>query len=496
MSILVVDDNTMLLSKIVRSLIRANRKVRSATSLTEAREVLNRETPEVLCLDLQLPDGSGMDLLEEIRAEGKQLPVIIISGHYSEANKQRAEQLGVSAFFSKPFVLQDLHKALDEVLEKSQEKEEKSDSVEAEHGPVLQDLEHDRVSRAKRAYTTRRVSLHQASQLIVNGYRPQAGDLVMARVDKRLQHTHIQLPSGRRAMMNVGDEIIVCYGNRYAPDQFESVIPEDLSPCHLVAAGGIASNSLSRNKAMKAATEISPIGVLADSSGQPLNIRNYALKSMPAPVSRPPVTVVIGTSMNAGKTTVAADTILGMSRQGLRVGAAKVTGTGAGGDVYRMLDSGAEHVFDFTDCGHPTTYKTPIDQCVDIMQTLIGKLSAEKVDTIVIEVADGILQDETRALLKTPEFRAMTDDIIFAAGDAMGALGGISWLQKQGLNIVGVSGVLTSSPLAMREFNMISDLTVYERGDLKSGAFPEGRLADKHESLEATMQFEPVALQA
>ena len=61
MSILVVDDNTMLLSKIVRSLIRANRKVRSATSLTEAREVLNKETPEVLCLDLQLPDGSGMD---------------------------------------------------------------------------------------------------------------------------------------------------------------------------------------------------------------------------------------------------------------------------------------------------------------------------------------------------------------------------------------------------------------------------------------------------
>ena len=69
MSILVVDDNTMLLSKIVRSLIRANRKVRSATSLTEARELLNKETPEVLCLDLQLPDGSGMDLLEEIRAE-------------------------------------------------------------------------------------------------------------------------------------------------------------------------------------------------------------------------------------------------------------------------------------------------------------------------------------------------------------------------------------------------------------------------------------------
>ena len=140
----------------------------------------------------------------------------------------------------------------------------------------------------------------------------------------------------------------------------------------------------------------------------------------------------------------------------------------------RHQSTGAEHVFDFTDCGYPTTYKTPIDQCVDIMQTLVGKLSAEKVDTIVIEVADGILQDETRALLQTPEFQAMTDDIIFAAGDAMGALGGIGWIQQQGLNVVGVSGVLTSSPLGMREFSMMSDVPVYTRGDLKSGSFPGG----------------------
>jgi DNA-binding response OmpR family regulator/dethiobiotin synthetase len=487
MSILVVDDNTMLLSKIVRSLMIRNRDVRSASSLEEARQLLNQEIPEVLCLDLQLPDGSGLDLLEEIRSAGKTFPVVIISGHYSKQNRDRAARLGVSGFFSKPFVLQDLHKLLDSLLEEpasyievnAASEDDIEDDIkvaELEKGPQLKPLNLERSTEAKRAYSTRHVALQQATQLLVNGYQPKSGDLVLARVDKRFQHTHLQLPDGRRSMMNAGDEIIVCYGNRYAPDQFEAEVPQDLSPCHLVAAGGIASLSLSRNNAMKSATQIIPVGVLADSEGKALNLKDYSFAVKSAPKRRPPVTVVMGTSMNAGKTTVAADLILGMTREGLQVGSAKVTGTGAGGDVFRMRDSGAKNVYDFTDCGYPTTYKVSLENCIEIMQTLIAQLTEDGSDSIVIEVADGILQEETRGLVLSKEFRALTDDIIFAAGDAMGALGGSSWLQQQGLNVIGVSGVITSSPLAMREFSQNSDIPVYTRADLKSGDYPQGGL--------------------
>ncbi len=487
MSILVVDDNTLLLSKIVRSLVRTNREVRTASSLTEARNHLRSYTPEVICLDLQLPDGNGMDLLEEIRAhsrklQGRKLPVIIISGHYSEENRRRAEQLGVSGFFSKPFVLQDLHKLLDQLLPRNVEVIDEAqlfdDSVDQEI-PLdnrLQQLDAGDLQRAKRAYTTRRVNLEDAKQLIVRDYSPQPGDLVLARVEKRVQHTHLQLSTGRRAMMNVGDQIIVAYGNRYAPDQFESEVPSDLSRCHLVAAGGVASQMLSRNKSMKAATSIQPIGVLADSDGKAINMRDYAVEAARIPRDRPPVTVVLGTSMNAGKTTVAADTILGMSRQGLRVGAAKVTGTGAGGDTFRMLDSGAVSVYDFTDCGFASTYKVPLMGCIEIMENLIGKLCQDGVDSIVIEVADGILQDETRGLLLTPAFQDLADDVIFAAGDAMGAISGVEWLLSKGLNVVAVSGCLTSAPLAVREFSKYSDVPVYGREELKSAEYIGGRI--------------------
>mgnify|MGYP002640683029 CR=1 FL=1 len=480
MAILVVDDNTLLLSKIVRSLMRANHQVRSATSLSEARSVLKTETPEVLCLDLQLPDGSGMDLLEEIRDQGQTLPVVIISGHYSEENKAQAEKLGVNGFFSKPFALQDLHKLLDELLSQPKDGCDKQQGTEknSTSEPMLVRLEPGRVSLAKNAYTTRRVDLQNASRLLVDDYRPQVGDLVLARVDKRSQHTHIQSTHGRRSMMNVGDEIIVAYGNRYAPDQFESEVPKNLSPCHLVAGGGVASKMLSRNKSIKSATAITPIGVLADEAGKAINMRDYALEFLSVPSDRPPVTVVLGTSMNAGKTTVASDIILGMSRQGLRVGAAKVTGTGAGGDVFRMQDNCAVKVYDFTDCGFPSTYKVSLVECIQIMETLIARLCEENVDSIVIEVADGILQEETRGLLLSPAFQNMADDIIFAAGEAMGALSGTEWLISKGLNVVGVSGVMTSAPLAMREFSRFSDVPVYGREDLKTGHFESGRLGN------------------
>jgi len=92
---------------------------------------------------------------------------------------------------------------------------------------------------AKAAYTTRHVDLHAASQLLT-GVRPRVGDLVLARVAVLGQHPKIELAHGRRAAMFPGDEIVVAYGNRYAPDQFEAEIPGDLGPCDLVAAGGVA----------------------------------------------------------------------------------------------------------------------------------------------------------------------------------------------------------------------------------------------------------------
>lgn len=311
-------------------------------------------------------------------------------------------------------------------------------------------LREDRREAAKRAFTTRRVDLELATRLR-SDLRPRAGDLVLARVAQLGQHQKLESPHGRRAQLYEGDEIIVSYGERYAPDQFEAVVPEDLSPCDLVAGGGVAGKVLSRHAKIRAATRLEPIGLLADDGCKVLNLARFALPRLTTKSALPPVVAVVGTSMNAGKTTAAAGLIHGLSRAGLAVAATKVTGTGSGGDLWTMLDAGARSVLDFTDHGHASTAGLDHDRIESVALSLMAHSATTKPDVIVVEVADGLLQRETGALLRSPRLREVLHGVLFAAGDAMGAVAGHQWLVEAGHRVLGVSGLLSASPLAVRE---------------------------------------------
>ena len=110
-------------------------------------------------------------------------------------------------------------------------------------------VEPRRLRRAKAAYTTRFVARSIAARAsegygVLSGSDvvPRPGDVVMARVEHIGQHKAVELPDGRRATLFEGDDVIVAYGNRYAPDQFEAEVPGDLGPTDLVAAGGVAAS--------------------------------------------------------------------------------------------------------------------------------------------------------------------------------------------------------------------------------------------------------------
>jgi len=309
-----------------------------------------------------------------------------------------------------------------------------------------------RLSKARFAFTTRRVDRTAIAGLISGDARPMPGDLVLARVVRLGQHTGLQLCSGRRAKLFPGDMIVVACGNRYAPSQYEALVPEKLGPADLVAGGGIAARALNRHSRIKAATRIHIEGILADAKGKPINLADWALpEPSSSPDSNPVIYAVAGTTMNAGKTTSAAHLIKGLASAGLRVGAAKVTGTGAGGDLWMMLDAGAEHALDFTDAGFASTYMTDTDDLVRIFRHLTDHLAVQGMDAIVVEIADGLLQRETAALLQTDEFRRSVHAMLFAAGDAMGAVQGVEWLQAHGLPVFATCGLLTTAPLAARE---------------------------------------------
>lgn len=309
-----------------------------------------------------------------------------------------------------------------------------------------------RLAAAKRAFTTRRVDLNMAARIIRSAAMPAAGDLLLARVTALGQHRRIENIHGRRGDLFVGDEIIVAYGNRYAPDQFEAFVPADLGPCHLVAGGGVAARMTVKHAFMKQPTQIEPIGLIADASGEVINLRSRAVTPIANPFRRAPVRIVVaGSSMNAGKTTTVASLVRGLTLAGFRVGAAKLTGTGSGGDLWSMVDAGAKAALDFTDAGHASTFGLDTAALTDIAVNLLSALDEQNCDIVICEIADGLLQKETAALLEVAKAKGWFDGLIFAAGDAMGAAYGAEWLRTRQHNLIAISGLLSASPLASRE---------------------------------------------
>ncbi len=331
-------------------------------------------------------------------------------------------------------------------------------------------IDPERLARAKTAYTTRRVQLGDA-RLVLQGVTPRAGDVVLARVLEIGQHQHLESGAGRRARLWPGDEIVVAYGNRYAPDQFEAYVPADLDACHLVAGGGVAARATCRHKAMRGATAIEPVGLLAYEDGRRMNLMDRRIAAPHDPARATLTIAVLGSTMNAGKTTTCAAITRGLRACGFRVGAAKVTGTGSGGDRWAQIDAGAEPMLDFTDAGYASTFGLDLPELEDILKRLTGSLASHGVDAIVIEIADGLLQRETSDLASSDQFASSVNGIVFAAANSLGAVAGVDWLRQRRLPVLAVSGVVTASPLGAREAAAATGLPVIGPEDLASGVW-------------------------
>ena len=327
--------------------------------------------------------------------------------------------------------------------------------------------EWQRLAKVRQAYSTRRVPRHAMRCLLTN-VAPRSGDLVLARIDRLGQHSSLHLPNGRRSNLWPGDEVIVAYADRYAPSQFEARVPLDLSPCQLVAAGGIAGSVVcAHEKLARRATDIVPLGLLAsDPEGPVLNLADYALPRLPQRPREITAIAAVGSAMDSGKTTALANLAHGLAGLGLRVGYAKVTGTAAGGDPWLLRDAGAELVLDFTDMGFASTCRVPESTLEDVAEQLVRHLEDLGADVALLEVADGLLQPETAELLASPRFHGLVDGVLYAAIDSLGAAHGVALLAEQGYPLLGLTGMIAAAPLLVREAQRAVDLPIYARNEL------------------------------
>jgi diguanylate cyclase (GGDEF)-like protein/PAS domain S-box-containing protein len=109
MTVLVVEDDTVVSRLVSGELERRGMTVLVAGTVAAAREALRRQGPfQVVLLDVTLPDGTGLEVLRDIRQSGSIAHVIMLSGAATEADRVRALALGADDYVVKPFFVKEL----------------------------------------------------------------------------------------------------------------------------------------------------------------------------------------------------------------------------------------------------------------------------------------------------------------------------------------------------------------------------------------------------
>lgn len=120
MKILVVEDEDSLRETIVRSLEKERFVVEWAADYRMALDKLNDYDYDCVLLDIMLPDGNGLALLEELKKMRKKESVIIISAKDSIEDKVSGLDLGADDYLAKPFHLAELHARVKSVIRRKQ----------------------------------------------------------------------------------------------------------------------------------------------------------------------------------------------------------------------------------------------------------------------------------------------------------------------------------------------------------------------------------------
>jgi len=307
----------------------------------------------------------------------------------------------------------------------------------------------------------------QIKQYVFEDRVPQVGDLVYGKVILKGQHEDLENKHGRIHSLNTDTKAVFVMGNRYAPDYYEGFIPEHTEgTLDLLARSGVVGQVKVRNEAIAEPTKIKFLGYIVDDNGNVLNTRDFPLFAPVATEKKPDrskMIVVVGTSMNAGKSYAAATICWSLASQGKEVRASKITGTASLKDILRMEDAGAKIVNDFTYLGWPSTYMSSEEELMSIFDRIDLKYANSPDKFWVVEIADGLLQREVAILLKNEAFRKRIDKLVFAGRDSLSVLGGLEFMKAQyGLIPDAISGVCTGSPLFINEFRSYTDIPVFD----------------------------------
>lgn len=117
-TVLVVEDDDETRAVLVRELGSRGYRTQEAPDGRTALERWDAGRPDVILLDLGLPDMDGLEIIRRVRREGT-TPIVILSGRYAEREKVEALDRGADDYVTKPFGLDELHARLRAAIRRS-----------------------------------------------------------------------------------------------------------------------------------------------------------------------------------------------------------------------------------------------------------------------------------------------------------------------------------------------------------------------------------------
>lgn len=101
--IMVVEDNDLLLGVLRRALVRAGYQVIGASSGAEMARLVLADRPDLIVLDIALPDADGRDLLASLKKDARmaEIPVVVWSGRYADSDRAVVLELGAEDYVEK-----------------------------------------------------------------------------------------------------------------------------------------------------------------------------------------------------------------------------------------------------------------------------------------------------------------------------------------------------------------------------------------------------------
>ena len=135
-SILVVEDETSIASFVAAYLKNAGYTVRTAATGQEALADIAAEVPSLIVLDLNLPDGDGIELCRRIR-KGSDVPIVMLTARDEDVDKIIGLEVGADDYLTKPFNPRELVARVKSVLRRSTTDRKELETAELRHGELV-----------------------------------------------------------------------------------------------------------------------------------------------------------------------------------------------------------------------------------------------------------------------------------------------------------------------------------------------------------------------